>query len=187
MNPGSPLQLTGIQVPHDTSMTPREHTISNGILPGVPAASVQAIRPLTREESTVELQKAITDSNDVIAQATTVFPFNIVPDTVTIDRAKVTVTRRDFFKTAEITSYRIEDILSASSSVVPFFSSIKLVGRVMNKEQVVTIGPFKRAEAERLKRIIHGYVIAKQRLIDTSQLPTVELATMLEQLGKDDH
>ena len=44
-----------------------------------------------------------------------------------------------------------------------------------------------RGEAERMKRIIHGYVIAKQRAIDTSQLGTKELAHMLDEVGRDEH
>lgn len=86
---------------------------------------------------------------------------------------------------AETTSFRIEDILSASSAVGPFFGSIKIITRVMNKEQEIEVGPFWRDDAERMKRIIHGYVIAKQRAIDTSQLNPVHLSRLLDELGQD--
>ncbi len=91
-----------------------------------------------------------------------------------------------FFRVAETISFRIEDILSVTSTVGPFFGGVKLVSRVMNNEQETTIGPMWRGEAEQIKRIVHGYVIAKQRGIDTSQLNTIELAGLLDKLGQDD-
>jgi hypothetical protein len=57
----------------------------------------------------------------------------------------------------------------------------------MNNEQETALGPFWREDAERIKRIVHGYVIAKQRGIDTSQLSTAELTNMLNELGRDNH
>lgn len=153
----------------------------------IPDPATQPIRPLSHDESAAELERAITDTNEVMAQASTVFPLSLFPDTLTVDRTKITVTKRFFFRMAEVTSFRIEDILSTSCTVGPFFGGVKLVGRVMNQEQEVTVAPFRREDAERLKRIIHGYVIAKQRGIDTSQLNTAELTDMLGRLGNDDH
>ena len=60
-------------------------------------------------------------------------------------------------------------------------------GTVSVEEQEINIGPFWRSDAERAKRIIHGYIIAKQRAIDTSQLRTKELCDMLNRLGEDNH
>ncbi|MFZ1249439.1 MAG: hypothetical protein WAQ24_03895 [Candidatus Saccharimonadales bacterium] len=146
----------------------------------------QPMQPLTREESKQELHRAIRESTEVLEQASTVFPLTPFPHTLSIDRAKITVARRFFFRMAEVSSFRIEDILSASSMVGPFFGSVKLVSRVMNKEQETSVGPFWRDDAERMKRIVHGYIIAKQRGIDTSELRAKELADMLDDLGHDD-
>jgi hypothetical protein len=57
----------------------------------------------------------------------------------------------------------------------------------MNVDQITHIGKFWRDDAKRLKRVGQGYVIALQRSIDCSALETSELATMLEQLGADNH
>jgi hypothetical protein len=145
------------------------------------------VRPLTREESAAELLKAIHDSEDVLVRATTVFPFTPFPDTIWVDRTKITATKRFFFRMAETVSFRIEDILSVTCTVGPFFGGVKLVSRVMNNEQETALGPFWRDDAEKIKRIVHGYVIAKQRGIDTSQLSTDELTNMLNELGRDNH
>ena len=147
--------------------------------------SSRPVKPLSHDESAHELLKAIHDTEEVLVQATTIFPFTPFPDTIWVDRTKVTVVKRFFFRMAETISFRIEDILSATCTVGPFFGGIKLVSRVMNNEQEIAIGPFWREDAERIKRIIHGYVIAKQRGIDTSQLSTPELTNMLTELGRD--
>lgn len=156
-----------------------------------PQAADDAERPTNpraaHDESIAELQQAIHDSEQLIAEATTVFPFALFPDTLAIDRAKITVTRRSFFRAAETVSFRVEDTLNAACTVGPFLGTVKMVGRVMSDSQAIDVGPFWRRDAARMKRIIQGYIIAIQEKIDTSQLSTKELAILLERLGLDEH
>lgn len=137
-----------------------------------------------KKKAAEELVQAIGDSQDVLARATTVFPLTLFPDTVTIDRSKLTITRRDFFKSAEVLSIRIEDILNVTASVGPIFGSIKIATRFFDPDKPYTVDHFKRADALRIKRIVQGYLIAKQKDIDCSALSTQELAKTLDELGK---
>ncbi|HEY1835908.1 MAG TPA: hypothetical protein VGG13_03745 [Candidatus Saccharimonadales bacterium] len=139
----------------------------------------------TPEESKQELQEAIKGSNQVLATATTTL--TLFSDTLTVDRAKLTVTKRTFFGTAEVMSIRIEDVLNVTATVGPILGSVKIVSRVLNTEKPYTVGRFWRKDALRLKRVTQGYIIALQRKIDCSSLPTKELAAMLDKLGEDDH
>lgn len=148
-------------------------------IPGQPSRTKGA------EESRQQLTQAIQGSNQVLATARTVF--ELFPDTITIDRAKVTVTRRHFFRSAQIMSVRIEDVLNTTCTVGPVFGSITVISRVMNADQTTTVTRFWRADAVRLKRVLQGYIIALQRQIDCSKLGTEELSSMLEELGADDH
>jgi nucleotidyltransferase/DNA polymerase involved in DNA repair len=163
--------------------------MAQGLSPSVPQfsppAAEQGTRTMTPQESRQELWQAIRGSNQVLARAQTVLA--LFPDTMIIDRAKVTVTKRQFFRTADVMSVRIEDILNATCTVGPFFGTVTLVSRVMNDDQITTIGRFWRADAKRLKRVLQGYIIALQRGIDCSSLETRELAGMLEKLGADNH
>lgn len=138
-------------------------------------------------DSKHELQQAIRGAHEVLCTATTLFPFTIFPDTITLDRAKLTVTRRTFFGMAEVMSIRIEDILNVTASIGPILGSIKIVSRVFNIEKPYIVDRFKRQDALLIKRVTQGYVIALQREIDCSSLPVHELAAMLEQLGTDAH
>jgi hypothetical protein len=160
--------------------------IQNSPAPQVsPPVSEQGSRTMTAEESKAELKQAIQGSNEVLFSASTVLA--IFPDSMTIDRAKVTITKRTFYRMADVMSMRIEDVLNATCTVGPIFGTVTIVSRVMNEDQTSSIGRFWRADAKRLKRIVQGYVIALQRNIDCSQLGTVELSQMLEQLGADNH
>lgn len=134
-----------------------------------------------------ELQQAIQGAHEVLCTATTLFPFTFFPDTITLDRAKLTITHRSFFGVAEVMSIRIEDILNVTASIGPILGSIKIVSRVFNVEKPYVVDGFKRQDALLIKRVTQGYVIALQRKIDCSSLPIHELAAMLEQLGTDAH
>jgi hypothetical protein len=161
------------------------HDYSPSIPQYSPPASEQSPRSTTADETRKELREAIQGSNQILVSARTVLA--LFPDTVTIDRAKVTVTKRQFFRMAEVVSVRIEDVLNATCTLAPFFGTVGIVSRVMNENQTITIGSFWRADAKRIKRILQGYVIALQRDIDCAALGTRELATMLERLGADNH
>ena len=150
-----------------------------------PPASDSSSRSMTAEETKQELEQAIEGSNQVLASATTVLA--LFPDTMIVDRAKVTIIKRNFFRMADIMSMRIEDVLNATCTVGPFLGTVSITSRVLNEDQTSTIGRFWRADAKRLKRVIQGYVIALQRSIDCSALETNELAEMLEKLGADNH
>lgn len=142
-------------------------------------------KKLSPEQTRKELKQAIQGSTDVLVSANTVL--TIFPDTLTIDRAKLTVTRRTFLRSAEVMSMRIEDILNVTETLGPIFGSVKIVSRVLNPEKPYVIGLFWRREAVRLKRVLQGYVIALQRNIDCSAISTRELVKMLDQLGEDAH
>lgn len=139
------------------------------------------------KEAKKELKQAIHGSHEVLATAKTVFPFTLFPDTVTIDRAKLTIAHRSFFSIAELMSIRIEDILNVTANVGPVFGSLHIVSRVLNTEKPYEIKFLWRDDALKLKRVLQGYVIAMQKDIDCSPLKTKELADMLNELGKDDH
>ncbi len=145
---------------------------------------VSADLPRDKQEVAQELVSAIGGSNDVLVRATTVFPFTANPDTVTLDRTKLTITHRDFFKTAEVLSIRVEDILNVTASVDAFFGSIKISTRFFDPNKPYVVKFLRRKDALKLKRIVQGYLIARQREVDCSALSTRQLANLLDELGK---
>jgi hypothetical protein len=133
-----------------------------------------------------KLAKAIGDSHDVLVRASTVFPRTLFPDTLTVDRTKLTVTHRNFLNAGEVLSIRIEDILNVTAQVGPIFGSIKISTRFFDNKKPYEVDHFWRGDALKIKRIVQGYLIAKQQKVDCSKLSTPELAKLLDELGQVD-
>lgn len=132
-----------------------------------------------------DLKKIVAQSHEILMSANTVFPITLFPDTVTVDRTKVTITRRDFFWSSDVLSIRIEDVLNVQVAVGPLFGSLTIASRVMSTVDHFQIRHLWRNDAIRLKHIIQGYVIAQHNKIDTSHLSKKELIETLVELGTD--
>ena len=138
-----------------------------------------------KSQAKKELSRAIGNAQEVLMRATTVFPFTLFPDTITVDRTKLTVAHRTFFRVAEVMTIRIDDILNVTAGVGPLFGSLKITTRFFDtRDKSYTINYLTRGDALKLKRIVQGYIIALQREIDCSALSTTELARMLDDLGR---
>lgn len=131
-----------------------------------------------------ELKRVISHSHEVIANASTVVPF-LFPHDITLDRTKITITKRIFFLSADVISIRIEDVLNVAASVGPIFGSITVSSRVMNSIDHYDIGRFWREDAIRIKKIIQGYLIARQNGVHTDHLSCEELAKTLFEIDPE--
>jgi hypothetical protein len=147
-------------------------------------AQLPSSKEAEKQKVAHDLVEAIGDSHDVLARATAVFPLALFPDTITVDRTKLTITHRDFFKVGEVLSIGIEDILNITATVGPFFGSIKISTRFFDPNKPYEVDHFWRKDALKIKRIVQGYIIARQKNIDCSALSTKELAATLDRLGK---
>lgn len=131
-----------------------------------------------------DITDLIERSNEVLAKATTIFPLDPFPDTVTLDRTKLTVTTRGFLR-ADIMSIRIEDILNVSSYINPFFGSVTIATRVLSSDDHFTINLLPRRDAIHLKHVIQGFVIARHNNIVCDHLSREDLLETLMELGRD--
>ncbi|MGK2896179.1 MAG: hypothetical protein ACSLEY_01055 [Candidatus Saccharimonadales bacterium] len=128
----------------------------------------------------------IKQSHQVLAMASTVIlPNNLFPDTVVIDRTKVTIIRRNFFWSSDTISIRIEDILNVAVGIGPLFGSLTISSRVMNSTDHYEINYFWRSDAIHLKHILQGYVIAFHNNTDLNDLGLEELISTLDELGQN--
>lgn len=136
-------------------------------------------------DPTKDLRKVIEQSHEVLASANTVFPITLFPDTVFVDRTKITIIRRDFFWSSDTMSIRIEDVLNVSATLGPLFGSLTIASRVMSSIDHFQINHFWRSDAVHLKHIIQGYVIAQHNKIDIAHLSRDELIKTLVEIGHD--
>ncbi|MET0779625.1 MAG: hypothetical protein ABWY71_02200 [Candidatus Saccharimonadales bacterium] len=168
--------------PAQQQQAPQQQTpLLNAQQPANPNPPVQQ---MSQAQSIKELKKAVGNSHEILLSATTVFPFTLFPDIITLDREKLTISHRLFFRVAEVTSTRIEDILNVTADVGPFFGSIKITSRFFDDSEPHAVNYLWRHDALRLKRVIQGYIISRQKGIDCSSFGPKQLADMLDKLGQ---
>jgi len=131
------------------------------------------------------LNRAVWDSNEVLVTADTISKLH--KSTLTLNRAKLFAEKRSALGAIDDMSVRIEDVLNISATLGPISGAIKIATKFNTPGTPYSIGPFRRKDTLKLKRIIQGYVIALARKIDLNLVPTSELITQLYELGEDDH
>lgn len=122
------------------------------------------------------------ESQEELISVSTAFPYNLFPDTITVDRQKITIVRRRFFQTAEITISKLGDIINVEASVGPMYGSVKIYSRYMT-DSSYEMHHLARTSAETLQRILQGMLIAHEKGIDSALIPRRELVPMLLELG----
>lgn len=138
------------------------------------------------EQNPDEMHNVVERSREILCGAKTVIlPYNIFPDTVTVDRMKVTINLWQTLFTHKVVTLRIEDILNVSARTGLLFGSLTISTRVMNSTDHFRIDGFWNRDVSRLKRLIQGYMIARHEGIDVSGLSTERLVRKLNELGND--
>ena len=187
----SPKPSISRDVPEKTGQPSEEEDDAKPQPGSVQARTAEGIREdQERDAHTLDpregLRKIVRKSHQLLASAQTVIlPVNLFPDSVTVDRTKVTITKRTFFWSSSVISIRIEDVLNIACSTGPIFGSLTISSRVMNSTDHYEIDYFWRKDALYLKQLIQGYVIAQHNQIETSHLNRRELIQTLLDLGSD--
>jgi len=169
---------------HDIILPPKDQFFKARRQYQGPAVPLRRIATRGSEEINA-LKAMVKRSHQVLASVRTVFPMTLFPNSIVLDRSKITIIERNFFWSAKVMSIQIEDILNVSNSVGPLFGSLTIASRVMSSVDHFQINYLWRGDAIFLKHIIQGYVIAKNNHIDTSNLPRKEMIETLRELGLD--
>lgn len=143
-----------------------------------------AILPLKSHSSEAEKLVDITEAvQDNLIKVNTVFPFVLFPNTISIDKQKLTIVHRSFFRVASTTSVQIDDVQIVKVDVGPFFGSVHLASKYF-ADNVQSINFLKRADAISIQRLLQGYMIAHHRNIDCAGIDNRDLIVLLNDLGQ---
>ena len=165
--------------PAGTASSPKKKFKENNGPPAPPE--------LTGSQEPQEVHEKLIDitekAQDILCKADTVFPFTLFPDTITLDREKLTVATRSFFRTAKIVSVPVSSISSAEADVGPFFGSLHMASKffVQNKYSVNFLT---RADAMKIQHLLQGFIIAQEKDIDVTDINREDLLILLEDLGQ---
>lgn len=185
-----------VPITHDSTLQPQIQEVPGAPKPKTPkkgqapATKVETPNPVDTDpdeqaENSEQLVELTTNAHEILLEASTVFPFTLFPSTVTIDREKLTIANRAFFKVATINSIPITDVQSVEINIGPFFGSVS-IQRAMSMSPTT---PFHvkflwRDDALKIQRILQGYIIAHQKKIDCSVIEKEQLIVLLNDLGQ---
>jgi hypothetical protein len=136
-------------------------------------------------QAAAELKKAVKKSHEVLGAAQTVFPVTLFPDSIVVDRTKISMIKRTFFWTSDTISFQVEDVLNVSCGIGPMFGSLTIASRVMSSVDHYQINYLWRSDAIFLKHLIQGHIIAKNNRLETDRLSKEEMIETLCELGID--
>lgn len=166
----------------EVTMSSAERFLGN--LPRMSHTDVDAKKEQELQEAD-KLKKLVKRSHQLLASVRTVFPLTLFPDSIVVDRSKVSITYRSFFWSSRVISFQIEDVLNVSCGVGPFFGSLTIASRVMSTVDHFTVNYLWRNDAIFMKHLIQGHIIAKHNKLETDKLTRKELIEMLCDLGAD--
>ena len=130
-----------------------------------------------------KLQQVTKESQDVLFKVNSVFPMALFPDTITVDRHKLTIIYRQFFWMEQTVSVPLADIKNIQADMGPFFGSLTVTSdHFINNTQTITY--LWRKDAKCIQELVQGAMMAYKEQIDITKVSTKELFKLLTELGK---
>ena len=132
-----------------------------------------------------EMQKFTTvlnASEKILFKTSSVFPFDLFPDEITIDECKINIVFHEFFLSEDIHSITIDMIKDVKVEHGPFFASLKIVPDGY-PGQPLEVRYLKRGDAVKARRIVQGLIVAKKQGLDLTKLDVYDFINKIESLG----
>lgn len=139
-------------------------------------------KPSKHNADTKKLEAVVRESHTLLAKAHAVFPFQLFPDQLNIDRHKLTIVHRQFFGMEQTVSVPIENIKNVEADFGPFFGSITITSDLfVNNTQTVHF--LWRDDAKRIQKLLQGAIVAQREGIDLNKVGIEQLQDLLIDLG----
>lgn len=151
--------------------------------PQVKTAEVaQSVEATTTEEEIAKLKNLARTEGAVLYRIRSVFPFNLFPTTLTIEKTKVNVFSQVFFGTTHSESLLISEIIEVKLDTNFFLATLSIISRLPSAQPIV-IPQLRQSEAHRAQKIIQGLMVGLTAHVDLSKLPAYQLLDTIEELG----
>ena len=127
------------------------------------------------------LDDMMTKSNRIIISISSVFPWDLFPDSINVEETRVTVIQRQLFA-SQVHSVDIKSISNVFIDNYIFFTALTIVSSTF-EENKIKIMKLRKKEADLTRRLIEGMRMFIEKDIDTSKYTTEELVVKLEELS----
>lgn len=151
----------------------------------LPASSLEAKKAKKKLTDLVEQKQklqTLADQSNIIYRAKSVFPLQIFPDEIIVERDKVTIVHRTF-AWKNVFPVLISNLNGVIATRSFFFASLslELTGYENNPDDITHLWP---EDAARVKRYILGLIHATKQGVDVSKIPLEELKENVEEIGR---
>lgn len=145
----------------------------------------EGIKELAKEheKNQKKLEELLDKTHNCLYQIKTVFPLDLFPSTLTVDANKIDLIDRYFFASDVRSSIPVQDVKSVSIESNMFFSTLKVIID-MPQDNSIIVGPLKKREALRMKRIIQGLNVCAKEEVNVLDISSNELLSKAEELGR---
>lgn len=127
-----------------------------------------------------KLNDLVKKSNRLISSVSSVFPWNIFPNTLEVEEGRVNIITRQFMS-SQSHSVDIDDISNVFIESSYFFATLQIISRTYVKNNI-KINYLNKTEAVRAKMIVEGLRTFKSNNINTSDYEVDELISKLGEL-----
>jgi hypothetical protein len=134
------------------------------------------------EQSPQEIVQKVANDSEILYETRSVFPFDLFPDHVIVDKSKVSVIRKIFFLSEVVQSVPAKDILTVQMESSPFLARITIIGRMPQQAEIV-INNLLVKDATKLRKVIQGLAIAAMEAVQIDTLPKNQQLQTVEEIG----
>lgn len=128
-----------------------------------------------------KLESLAADSDSVMCSVQTVFPFQIFPSVLTVEKTKI-IFIRYYFLGHHAESMLINNISSVKLENAFFLSSIEIVNNIPSSPKIV-IPYLPSKKAREVVEIIQGLMIAYETKTDVTKIDNEELLIPMQKIG----
>lgn len=138
---------------------------------------------MDNQEQQADLDTVVEESNEILVRFRGVWPIDLFPDEVEIDRHTITVRNRAFWNVEKKSVCHYDDLVNSEINLGPFFGSISIFSKYFtdNHERVRWLS---RKDAKNLQAFLQGILIARKEGVDLKGLTRNEIIAKLYTIGK---
>lgn len=130
-----------------------------------------------------KLDELASIDNQALFTAKGIFPFDLFPDSIYIDRNKISVHKHFFFFTKQLQSIMIRDTLTIVVEENLLFASLKIVDKVFPQD-TIQVRFLTKSDAKKVRWIVEALIVGLNENIDFTRIPNQDLIPKLLEIGK---
>jgi hypothetical protein len=159
--------------------------------PGISSArpESQGLKDAKKEKVKIEeinkdrFHNLVKASNHTLFKISSVFPFDLFTDEISIEITQINVIKRFFFATAHLQTIPIKNVADIFVQTSLIFASLRIIDSSYI-ENSIQVDNLKKDDACMARIIIQGLVVANKEGIDLAKIPRSTLMEDIESLGK---